>query len=163
MDGLALPCPFKFYRFKRIPSQYLKSTEHTLIVEVWCSFHMLLHILIVWKECMYNQMNSKKQGWTLIYSKPVNLCAEFWLPTLYLALGPGFVGHTGLNAVLRYTSSLVIAMAVTLEPPLGTAVGWILHVTPPPGYINDNPSHIQTLIGYECADAACVICFLFHS
>ena len=44
--------------------------------------------------------------------------------------------------VIRYTSSLVIAMAITLEPPLGTAVGWILHVSPPPGYINDNPSHL---------------------
>lgn len=124
------------------PSQYLNSTEHILIVEVWCSFYILLHILIVWKECMYNQMNLKKQRHTSIYSKPVNLCAEFWLSTLYLALGPGFVGHTGLNVVIRYTSSLVIAMAITLEPPLGTAVGWILHVSPPPGYINDNPSHL---------------------
>lgn len=105
----------------------------------------------------------EQQGCTLILTKPVNLCAEFWLPTLYLALGPGFVGHTGLNAVLRYTSSLVIAMAVTLEPPLGTAVGWILHVTPPPGYTIDNPSHVQILIEKDSRDATHVICFLFHS
>lgn len=61
------------------------------------------------------------------------LRAEYWLPTLYLALGPGFVGHTGLNAVLRFSSPLVIAMAVTLEPPLGTALGWLLHVSLAPG------------------------------
>lgn len=58
---------------------------------------------------------------------------EYWLPTLYLALGPGFVGHTGLNAVLRYLSSLIIAMAITLEPPLGTALGWLLGVSSAPG------------------------------
>jgi hypothetical protein len=35
--------------------------------------------------------------------------------------------------VLKYSSSLIVAMAVTLEPPIGIVIGWILHVTPLPG------------------------------
>ncbi|CAM6035160.1 unnamed protein product [Sphagnum compactum] len=61
------------------------------------------------------------------------LRTDYLLPVLFLAVGPGFVGHTGLNAVLKYSSSLIVAMAVTLEPPIGIVIGWILHVTPLPG------------------------------
>ncbi|EFJ09041.1 hypothetical protein SELMODRAFT_428527 [Selaginella moellendorffii] len=58
---------------------------------------------------------------------------EFWFPVVFLALGPGFVGHTGLNAVLKYCSPLLVSMAVTLEPVFGSVVGWLLDVSPPPG------------------------------
>ncbi|KAL2613799.1 hypothetical protein R1flu_025491 [Riccia fluitans] len=58
---------------------------------------------------------------------------EYLLLNLALALGPGFVGHTGFNAVLRYCSALLVAMATTLEPLLGSAIGWALNVSGVPG------------------------------
>eukprot|EP00897_Mesotaenium_endlicherianum_P004448 jgi/Mesen1/4030/ME000212S03055 len=67
-----------------------------------------------------------------------------WMP-LYIYVMPitagaatllafaGLVGHTGLNAVLRYMPPLLIAVAITAEPPLGSAIGWALHVSGAPG------------------------------
>lgn len=50
-----------------------------------------------------------------------------WLPAvLYLAIGPGLVGHTGINAVLRWISPVVISVSVMIEPILGTVIGMIL-------------------------------------
>ncbi len=57
-----------------------------------------------------------------------------WLPYIaYLALGPGMVGHTGINAVLRWFPPLVISIAVVLEPLIGSLLGWILGTTSVPG------------------------------
>jgi drug/metabolite transporter (DMT)-like permease len=83
------------------------------------------------------------------------LCADYLLPVLFLAVGPGFVGHTGLNAVLKYSSSLIVAMAVTLEPPIGIVIGWILHVTPLPGYVV-TPSSLCSYSKFKAASEACV-------
>ncbi|KAL2614195.1 hypothetical protein R1flu_025887 [Riccia fluitans] len=58
---------------------------------------------------------------------------EYLLLTLVLAIGPGFVGITGYNAVLGYCSTLLVAMATTVEPLLGSAIGWILNVSAVPG------------------------------
>ncbi len=50
-----------------------------------------------------------------------------WLPAvLYLAIGPGLVGHTGINAVLRWISPVVISVSVMIEPILGTIIGMVL-------------------------------------
>ena len=57
-----------------------------------------------------------------------------WLPYIaYLALGPGIVGHTGINAVLRWFPPLVISVAVVLEPLIGSLLGWGLGTTDVPG------------------------------
>ena len=57
-----------------------------------------------------------------------------WLPYIaYLALGPGMVGHTGINAVLRWFPPLVISVAVVLEPLIGSLIGWVLGTTGVPG------------------------------
>ncbi|KAJ7524464.1 hypothetical protein O6H91_17G007000 [Diphasiastrum complanatum] len=58
---------------------------------------------------------------------------EFLFPNLFLAIGPGFVGHTGFSAVLRYVSPLLVAMAITLEPVFGSAIAWATNVSPAPG------------------------------
>ena len=44
---------------------------------------------------------------------------------LLLAAIAGFLGHTGLNTCLRYVSPLVVSVSVTLEPVLGTVIGWM--------------------------------------
>eukprot|EP00899_Mesostigma_viride_P028477 jgi/Mesvir1/8814/Mv02715-RA.1 len=51
------------------------------------------------------------------------------LHTLYLGLGPGLFGHTGFNFLVRYMSPLVVAMAVTTEPLLGSLMGWAAGVS----------------------------------
>jgi drug/metabolite transporter (DMT)-like permease len=58
---------------------------------------------------------------------------------LYLALGPGIVGHTGINAVLLHLDPLVVALAMNAEPLLGSAIGAALGVAAPPG--------VATLLG----------------
>ncbi|GAQ89124.1 hypothetical protein KFL_004890070 [Klebsormidium nitens] len=55
--------------------------------------------------------------------------SAYLLPVLYLALGPGIVGHAGLNAVLRYMSPLSLSLAVCVEPLLGSLLGWGLQVS----------------------------------
>eukprot|EP01132_Coremiostelium_polycephalum_P005003 gene5003-6229_t len=52
------------------------------------------------------------------------MCPDFVLVVLYLAFFPGFVGHTGVNAILKY---------VEPEPPLGSIMGWIVGVSTLPG------------------------------
>lgn len=58
---------------------------------------------------------------------------EFLWPNLYLGVGPGFLGHTGLVEVLKYMDPLVIGMAITVEPLIGSAMGWLIGVDGPPG------------------------------
>ncbi len=57
-----------------------------------------------------------------------------WLPLVaYLALGPGLVGHTGINAVLRWVSPLVISVSVLFEPIIGSLIGLMLGTSSVPG------------------------------
>eukprot|EP00892_Ulva_mutabilis_P002405 jgi/Ulvmu1/12165/UM085_0029.1 len=57
---------------------------------------------------------------------------HIWL-VLYLAIGPGLVGHTGFNALLRFFPPLVITMAVPLESIIGSMLGWVFGVSEIPG------------------------------
>jgi len=52
---------------------------------------------------------------------------------VYLAIGPGCVGHTGINAILRFHAPLVISMALTLEPLIGSVMAWAAGVAGVPG------------------------------
>ncbi len=52
---------------------------------------------------------------------------------LLLACVAGFLGHTGLNTCLRYISPLVVSVAVTLEPVLGSLIGWLFFGAGVPG------------------------------
>ena len=52
---------------------------------------------------------------------------------LALALISGLLGHTGLNTCLRYISPLVVSTSVTLEPLIGSLIGWFLFDSGVPG------------------------------
>lgn len=52
---------------------------------------------------------------------------------LLLALVAGLLGHTGLNTCLRYISPLVVSVSVTLEPVLGSIIGWLFFDSGVPG------------------------------
>ena len=54
-----------------------------------------------------------------------------WFVTL--AFLAGIVGHTGLNACLRWLPPLTISFAVTLEPIIGTLIGWLFFDESIPG------------------------------
>ena len=64
-------------------------------------------------------VNSSIFGWT---------DAAWIFLVAYLALGPGLVGHTGINASLKWLPPLVISVSVVLEPLLGGLLGWGLGV-----------------------------------
>ncbi len=48
---------------------------------------------------------------------------------LLLAFLAGIVGHTGLNACLKHVSPLVISISVTMEPLIGSLIGWMFFDT----------------------------------
>ena len=50
-----------------------------------------------------------------------------------LAFLAGIVGHTGLNACLRWLGPLTISFAVTLEPIIGAFIGWFFYDESVPG------------------------------
>lgn len=52
---------------------------------------------------------------------------------LYLAVVPGIVGHTGFNAVLKWMPALLVTLALTAEPLIGTFMGWAMHLVQVPG------------------------------
>jgi drug/metabolite transporter (DMT)-like permease len=56
-----------------------------------------------------------------------------WI-VLLLAFGPGLVGHTGINGVLRWMPPLVISVSVLFEPLIGSLIGWALGTTLVPGF-----------------------------
>lgn len=58
---------------------------------------------------------------------------EFFIWFLLLALVAGLLGHTGLNTCLRYISPLIVSVSVTLEPVLGSIIGWLLFDSGVPG------------------------------
>lgn len=55
----------------------------------------------------------------------------FWF--VLLAFIAGILGHTGLNYCLKYVSPLLISISVTLEPVLGSIIGWMFFSTGVPG------------------------------
>jgi len=58
-----------------------------------------------------------------------------WLPiVLYLAIGPGLVGHTGINHVLHWFTPLIISLSVLFEPIIGSFIGMALGTSEPPGF-----------------------------
>ncbi len=52
---------------------------------------------------------------------------------ILLAFLAGIVGHTGLNACLRWMPPLTISFAVTLEPIIGAFIGWFFFSEGIPG------------------------------
>ncbi len=53
----------------------------------------------------------------------------------YLALVPGVLGHTSFNALLKYIHPLVIALSLTLEPVIGSFIGWAMSLAEPPSLL----------------------------
>ncbi|MGY8754185.1 MAG: DMT family transporter [Candidatus Poseidoniales archaeon] len=51
-----------------------------------------------------------------------------------LAFLAGIVGHTGLNACLRWVSPLTISVSVTLEPVIGSIIGYVFFDAGMPGF-----------------------------
>ena len=53
---------------------------------------------------------------------------------LALALIAGILGHTGLNTCLRYTPPLVVSTSVTMEPIIGSLIGYAIFDSGLPGF-----------------------------
>ena len=58
---------------------------------------------------------------------------EYFIWIFSLALIAGVFGHTGLNYALKYVQPLVISILVTLEPIVGSLIGWLLFDAGVPG------------------------------
>ncbi len=56
------------------------------------------------------------------------------MPTvIYLAVVPGILGHAGINMLLKYLHPLLITLSLTVEPLVGTVIGWMCDMAQPPG------------------------------
>ena len=56
----------------------------------------------------------------------VGIDPSYLLPVTALALGAGLLGHTGLNASLRWMPPIVVSVGLLFEPILGTAIGYVI-------------------------------------
>lgn len=63
-------------------------------------------------------------GWMQSHHAPV---------VIYLGVVPGILGHTGLNTLLKYLHPLLLTLSLTLEPLIGSVIGWMLGLAQPPG------------------------------
>lgn len=61
------------------------------------------------------------------------LGSEYLPKVVYLAVVPGIVGHTGFNALLKWMPALLITLVLTIEPPIGTIIGWAVGLAHVPG------------------------------
>lgn len=53
---------------------------------------------------------------------------------LYLGVGPGILGHTLVNALLKFFSPLIVSTAMLSEPVLGSLLGYALGMQGVPGW-----------------------------
>ncbi|CAM6120096.1 unnamed protein product [Calypogeia fissa] len=58
---------------------------------------------------------------------------DYFLPTIFLAIGPGLVGQAGYSFVLRYSSPLVMPTGLSLQPVISSLIGWAVGQFPIPG------------------------------
>lgn len=58
---------------------------------------------------------------------------KYLLPCFYLGLGPGILGHTLLNGLLRYLSPLTVSTAMLSEPIVGGLIGYLFGMQDIPG------------------------------
>ena len=66
--------------------------------------------------------------------------AAAWLPYVaYLAIGPGLIGHTGINGVLKWFSPLLISVCLVTEPLIGSIIGYF--------FVDTATLGLETLIG----------------
>jgi drug/metabolite transporter (DMT)-like permease len=62
-------------------------------------------------------------------TSPSDIILYFWL----LASISGIIGHTGLNLCLRYIAPLLVSVAVTMEPVIGSVIGVAFFGSATPG------------------------------
>ena len=49
-----------------------------------------------------------------------------WLSWIvYLSIGPGLMGHTGINTVLRWIAPITVSIILLFEPVVGGIIGWL--------------------------------------
>ena len=52
---------------------------------------------------------------------------------LYLSIVPGILGHLGFNIVLKYVHPLLLTLSLTVEPLIGSLMGWFVGLAEAPG------------------------------
>lgn len=77
------------------------------------------------------------------------IMSKYIVGVVYLAVVPGILGHTSFNALLKYLHPLAIALPLTLEPVIGSLIGYLAGVTSPP--------HLLTYVGGAVLLAAVVL------
>ena len=51
---------------------------------------------------------------------------SIWLIWIvYLSIGPGLMGHTGINTILKWLPPIMVSSVLLLEPVIGAFIGWI--------------------------------------
>lgn len=58
---------------------------------------------------------------------------------IYLSIGPGLAGHTGINTVLKWFPPILVSVVLLFEPVIGAFIGW--------GFTGDLTLGFWTLLG----------------
>lgn len=81
---------------------------------------------------------------------------------LLLGFVSGVIGHTGFNFALGYVSPIVVSVSTTLEPVIGTFLGWVIYGNKAPGLWTflGGPlllvGIVCIVLGSERAEAVCI-------
>ena len=104
--------------------RYLRSTSEmpvfiyafpvTLGAGIWLAFSALIFESVSLSDSIPEY---KLFGWT---------DSAWLLWVVYLSVGPGLAGHTGINTVLKWFPPIVVSVILLFEPVIGALIGWII-------------------------------------
>jgi drug/metabolite transporter (DMT)-like permease len=78
---------------------------------------IILTLLSAFIESPAPAIDSHPLGW---------IGSEYLLTVVALAFGAGLLGHTGLNAALRWLPPIIISVGLLFEPILGSVIGLLV-------------------------------------
>jgi drug/metabolite transporter (DMT)-like permease len=96
---------------------WMPTTVYAFPVTFGASMFLALIAVIFGEDTpVFGWAHSPKVGWFLL-----------------LAFISGIIGHTGFNLALGYVSSIIVSVSTTMEPVVGTVIGYLTYKTSPPG------------------------------
>ena len=96
--------------------QWMPTTVYIFPVTFLASvFLAIISTIFHEREPVFGWARSPKVGWFVL-----------------LAFVSGIIGHAGFNLALGYVSSLVVSISTTMEPVIGTFIGWLAYRTSSP-------------------------------
>ena len=104
----------RYLRSKRKIPVFIYAFPVTLIAGILLGLSALIFEPVTFSDSIpeYKLFGWTDSGWLL------------WV--VYLSVGPGLAGHTGINTVLKWFPPIMISVILLFEPVIGGLIGWII-------------------------------------